>query len=280
VAQVARIFAGFGLAGLGEISWPPTDAAEIARAADAEVCVSDLARNYIKQLPSGFVPPKVRHFLFFLADYHNVQKGCAWPGIETLAEDIDQGVRQIQRWLKIAQTAKLISYEPGLGRGKLGRFRFLELEKGVSGDIFSTLKGDRKADKKGDISNSAIRKNHEPRNQSQNQHASRALKTWLSIKSELQNEFPEATWIPPIYLLRTMGDCLLLAMPPNGEMMARAKSCQELQQKLRTSGYSGAVFTHYPDDYELERIRVEFPQHYELLFDALKRRRPPERACG
>lgn len=241
--------------------------------------MSDLARNYIKQLPSGFVPPKVRHFLFFLADYHNVDKGCAWPGTKTLAEDMDQGVRQIQRWVKIAQKAKLISYEPGLGRGKLGRFRFLELGKGVSGDTFSALKVDTKGDGKGDIPSSAIRKNQEPKNQSQNHHASGALNTWLRIKSELQTEFREAAWIKPIYLLRTMGDCLLLAMPPNGEMMARAKSCSELQEKLRIAGYSGAVFTHYPSDYELERIRVDYPEHYELLFDALKRR-PPGRAIG
>jgi hypothetical protein len=99
-----------------------------------------------------------------------------------------------------------------------------------------------------------------------------ALSDWLLIKERLQKEFPEAKWIRPIYLLRVFGDALGLVMPPNGEMVARAKSCSLLQELARAAGYSGAIIGRYPEDYELERIRVEYPDHYAALPEALRRR--------
>jgi hypothetical protein len=99
-----------------------------------------------------------------------------------------------------------------------------------------------------------------------------ALSDWFLIKERLQREFPEAKWIKPIYLLRVFGDALGLVMPPNGEMVARAKSCSLLQQLARAAGYSGAIIGRYPEDYELERIRVAYPDHYAALPEALRRR--------
>jgi hypothetical protein len=75
-----------------------------------------------------------------------------------------------------------------------------------------------------------------------------------------------------MYLLREYGDALGLTMPANGEMIARAKSCQRLQELVREHGYSGALIARYPIDYEIERIRVEFPKHYEALPAALRRK--------
>jgi hypothetical protein len=109
-------------------------------------------------------------------------------------------------------------------------------------------------------------------NQNQNITPNGALKIWFSIKERLQKEFPEANWIRPIYLLRVYGDALGLVMPPNGEMVARAKSCSLLQELARNAGYSGALIGKYPEDYELERIRVAYPEHYKALPEALRRR--------
>jgi hypothetical protein len=108
--------------------------------------------------------------------------------------------------------------------------------------------------------------------ESQKLTPSGALTNWLSIKEQLQKEFPEAKWISPIYLLRVFGDALGLVMPTNGEMVARAKSCSLLQELARAAGYSGAIIGRYPEDYELERIRVEYPDHYAALPEALRRR--------
>lgn len=134
--------------------------------------MSDTARNYVKSLSRGDRAPvssETRAFLFYLADYHDVKTGCAWPGIPAIAEDMDKTVRQIQRYLSEAVGAGLIAYTPGRGRGNLGSFIFLELVKGDMGVAFSgrdhSLKGDIKGDIKGDMDGIAIRKNQEPLNQ-------------------------------------------------------------------------------------------------------------------
>lgn len=107
---------------------------------------------------------------------------------------------------------------------------------------------------------------------SKNITPSGALKKWLEIKSVLQSELPEADWIRPMYLFRELGDALGVTMPRSGEMIARAKSCTRLQELARDAGYSGVLITGYPADYQIEQMRVNFPDIYEALPDALKKR--------
>jgi hypothetical protein len=123
--------------------------------------VSDLARNYVKQLPRSRVTAAQKKFLFFLADYHNVDSGYAWPSMQTLAEDMSITVRQVRNLLRQCQGAGLIDWMPGCGAGNFGRFAFVELK------AKEELKGEPKAETKGEISRCAIRKerrtlNHKP----------------------------------------------------------------------------------------------------------------------
>jgi hypothetical protein len=121
--------------------------------------MSDTARQYIKTLSKGRISASARSCLFFVADYHNVKQGFAWPGIGRLAADMDMSVRQVRRLLAEGQAAGVIRYSPGIGRGNSGQIVFLELIKADTGVPFSELKGDIK----GDIFDSAIR--NEPLNQ-------------------------------------------------------------------------------------------------------------------
>ena len=116
--------------------------------------MSDTAREYIKKLATGRVSASVRSCLFFVADYHNVKQGCAWPGVDTIAADMDLSVRQVRRLLAEAQAAGVIRYSPGVGRGNFGQIVFVEIAKADTRVPFSEVKGDIK----GDIPGSAIRK--------------------------------------------------------------------------------------------------------------------------
>ena len=60
--------------------------------------MSDRARNYVKSLPTHRVRGAARHFLFYLADYHNVNNSSApWPSLGTLAEDMGRDLRWTRR---------------------------------------------------------------------------------------------------------------------------------------------------------------------------------------
>lgn len=89
--------------------------------------MSDLARNYVKQLPRSRVSPAQKKFLFFVADYHDVRTGCAWPGLDTIAEDIGITTRQVRNLLGECRELGVIDWIPGLGSGNLGRFVFRDL---------------------------------------------------------------------------------------------------------------------------------------------------------
>jgi hypothetical protein len=145
---------------MGEISWPPSRDATSDAWNDAEVSVSDRARNYVKDLS---LPWPQKALLFLLADYHNVKAGCAWPGLDTLAEITGKDPRNVRRLIRQLEVSGKFKYVPGIGRGNYGRFYFLDLEKEVNENPFcKELKGVTKAVTKGVISSSVIRNNQEP----------------------------------------------------------------------------------------------------------------------
>lgn len=103
------------------------------------------------------------------------------------------------------------------------------------------------------------------------QHAcGAALKHWLAAKAELQQQLPASEWslwVRPAYLLTVMsGGVLLVALPPNGRIVEAARArLPSLRVIVRAAGYSDVQLTRYPDDYERERVRQEYPAFYEQM---------------
>jgi hypothetical protein len=120
----------------------------------------------------------------------------------------------------------------------------------------------------------------------QNHHSFAALiSAWLSIKAELKNRLPAEEWdlwVRPLYLLkaRPSDQFVLFALPANNRMAEAARANRAiLIEMLAPHGYRACGFQFYPDDYQLGRMQSEFPELYEELPDALKKRRP-ERALA
>jgi len=128
--------------------------------------MSDLAREYVKQLGRDRVTRAQKYFLFVLADYHNAEKNYAWPSLPTLAEDNLMSVRQVRRLLH--DLRHIIQCVPGIGRGNLSVYRFLELDDFAKNVPFFIEKRGAKGDKKRDISASPIRKENQNREPNQN----------------------------------------------------------------------------------------------------------------
>ena len=104
------------------------------------------------------------------------------------------------------------------------------------------------------------------------QHAcGAALRHWLAVKAELQQQLPAdewKLWVRPAYLLAVMsGGVMLVALPPNGRIAEAAKArLPSLRAIVRAAGYSDVQLARYPDDYERERVRREYPEFYEQMF--------------
>jgi hypothetical protein len=272
--------------------------------------MSDRAREYVKWLD---LPWHLKSFLFLIADYESVEKGCAFPGLATLGELMGKDQRHVRRLLRDPRLAGVIRYEPGCGQGKKGSFRFLDLQKMqiqelLPCDTKEDINGDTKEDTKEDKTRSAIRKNQEPRTRNQkagNHHSFAALNdvpldqnqraalnaaiaVWIGIKETLKAKLSIEEWnfcIRPMFLFRLMTDGLtgagiVFSIPPSREIHQAARANQAiLIEVLQSHGYAGCSFVPYPDDYTLDRCSREFPQFYEQLPEALKKRRP-ERALA
>jgi hypothetical protein len=105
-------------------------------------------------------------------------------------------------------------------------------------------------------------------------HFAIALQAWLRIQNLLKGDIEPTEWrrwVRPAKLLRTMGKTLLIALPPNTEIMRLAKSRQELlHQRAVEQGWEGIVLTPYPDKYQLDELRDQFPEAYAQLSGALR----------
>jgi hypothetical protein len=122
--------------------------------------MSDVAREYVKTLE---LPWRLKSLLFLLSDYHNTRQGCAWPGLSTLAHVTGIDRCNLKRLIRDLVATGALRYEPGRGRGHLGKFYFIELEgKKGPNDTFSDAKGVEKGVEKGVISTHLERKNQKP----------------------------------------------------------------------------------------------------------------------
>jgi hypothetical protein len=240
--------------------------------------MSDRARNYVKHLNNRRLRPPEKSFLFFLADYHNVQTSSAWPSLQTLAEDTGLSLRYIRRLVAQCVELGLISYAAGLGRGNKGCFRFLELDTATVGPKGGEKEGQNKGRKGGQkegLRETAIRNEPEPERKTKDPHASGALKVWLAVKEQLRTELPEREWklwVRPTYLLKVMDRShLLLVMPPNKAIIEAAyKGKPLLKSKLAKYGYTFG-FAPYPDDFQrdrLENLGWKLPPRRQRPFEA------------
>ena len=98
-----------------------------------------------------------------------------------------------------------------------------------------------------------------------------ALKSWLSLKEHVLKDRLDPDewklWVRPAYLLKLMaGSTLLIALPPNQRIMEAARERLPLLREL--AGYQGyhLTLTRYPDGYERERLKNEYPDFYAAMF--------------
>lgn len=108
------------------------------------------------------------------------------------------------------------------------------------------------------------------------QHACSAmLKLWISLKAQLKRQLSPAEWelwVRPAYLLKPMGHDLLIALPPSGKIAKAARARSKMLTDLsRAAGWGAVHFTRYPDDYDCERIREEYPHFYAQMLGNKKR---------
>jgi hypothetical protein len=263
--------------------------------------MSEEAREHVLALTRDQVTPRQKHLLAAIAEYHNVRYGTANIDLATLCDDILMDRRNLRRML--ASLSAFIDYLPGRGRGNYGQFRFVQLVHVVHQppahsapapahvvhqvDEQRGLKGGNKRV----IPTTAIRKENlkqkPDQDQPQRQHGfaglhakcdpqtAKAIDAWTGIKWRFQlslepSEFSQ--WVRPTYVLRVMGDILLLTHPPDGRINEKLRASEELQRLVREAGYGGAKFSVYPDDYELQKLAERFPRAYESIAPALKKR--------
>jgi len=103
-----------------------------------------------------------------------------------------------------------------------------------------------------------------------NQHAHGGLKDWLAVKAKLEGMLASdeyKLWVRPMYLLRVMGNQMLLSLPRNRRIIEAARSQEHLLNRLvREMGYSGCSLTGYPDEYERQRLANEYPDLYARMY--------------
>ena len=217
--------------------------------------------------------------------------GVSWYRVEKIAKRSRQSIRNAQRCLRCMERDGFLSIEQrfdssGDQTSNLYRINlaWLAERKSVTGAKRSNSRGD----KMSPLGDPGVitrvtqvpphNKEREPSSESsvnENHHACRATLThWFSIKAKLKAQLPESEfklWVRPMYLLRLAGDALLLALPPNGRIIEAAKANKNLLlEEIRRAGYSGCIFTRYPDAYERERVRKEYPELYEQMFGGAK----------
>lgn len=88
-----------------------------------------------------------------------------------------------------------------------------------------------------------------------------ALKKWLSCKEELRGHLSVEEWdlwVRPARLLALMAnEAYLIAIPPAHRIMIAAKQRQQLLSQLLGAQ---ACLAPYPDEYQRNRLKAEFPR--------------------
>jgi DNA-binding transcriptional ArsR family regulator len=205
-----------------------------------------------------------------------------------LARDTGLSERQVRRILRQLEERGIVKQTGGRGPGNFARYSFVGFQCG-KGDILS-LENRTFETGKADIGDTAIRKEEtskKPQEETRKQHGfaeldascsrqtAKAIIAWTGIKKRLKLSLAPcefSQWIRPTLVLRVMGDCILLAHPPDGRINEKLRACSELQRMVRDAGYGGALFTAYPDDFDLRKLEERFPDAYDLIPPALKKR--------
>ena len=241
--------------------------------------------------------------LFVLADYHNTKYRVAWPSIPLIAEEALASIAQVKRDLAyLEEHAVIRKLRPKkTGRGWMCAYQFLALdakdqlslalarpkktaqdeplfcpEQSSSEGAHSDEESGSEAAQKGFTERNAIRKNEKPEpKENDEHHACGALKVWLNVQSQLKKELPPdeyKLWVEPAKLIYPMsGTQLLIGLPPNGRIVEAARAREgRLRELLGEYGF-GISFSSYPDDYQMERMRKEYPDAYAQLFPAMRR---------
>jgi hypothetical protein len=86
--------------------------------------------------------------------------------------------------------------------------------------------------------------------------------TLLAIKEKLKQTLSDKEWnlwVRPARLLRVMDrNCFLVAVPPNGAIMAAAAPRKQLLHDHAAAHGYRAVLTPYPDDWQKAQVKDKF----------------------
>jgi hypothetical protein len=161
-------------------------------------------------------------------------------------------------------------FRSGLGAGNRGSYEFI----GISSKANKEDQNEDKREDKTKPPNKVLQDLQEPLTNPK-QHGFAALKFWIRFKEQLKTELPIEEWnlwVRPAYLFRESDGHLLLALPVSRKITDAYLERQAwLREKLQPHGYSCSA-TKYPDDYTLERVMREYPEQFEKLTPALKKR--------
>jgi hypothetical protein len=223
-----------------------------------------------------------------LADHHDPAEDCSWPGVFRLAEMALMSKRHAITVLHSLERKEFLVIVRGSGRGHGSEYHLLTVppqpsaigqKKGAQRAPFTSEEKLRERVQKGCTEQpERVQKGCTARERYKEEPtdpieptklstAGAALKAWLWIKTELQKQLPEQEWrlwVRPAYLLKVLsGSTLLVALPPSGRIIeaAQIRAPDVLAVIARECGYV-VKFTRYPDGYDRERLRAEYPEFY------------------
>jgi hypothetical protein len=257
-----------------------------------------LSKGVIQLVCRCDLPPTIKAVAKELAWFANDDGEDVFPAVETIAARTSYERRTVQKAYRDLEGIQLIAAvsdrRGGRGRATVYKFNMAILRQmaGAGTDNPSQPSWLRRAQKDeptrleraNPTTKKGERRSPEQYEQeiSSNSHAfgemtspfGIALQAWLKIQNLLRDEIEPKEWerwVRPAKLLRPMGKTLLIAVPPNTQIMRLAKSRQGLLHKRAAElGWEGIVLTPYPDQYQLDELRIRFPEAYAQLPGALK----------
>lgn len=248
------------------------------------------ATEYVDGLRLGG-NPVVKHVAGVLAHHHDSRNGRIRMYVEEIVESSELSERTVRRALKTLEGMGELKTLVKGNRSVQSLFELTNLQKAVTESGIPVTVTETPVTESGTpvtvtAETGAIRKEVEVKRveENLNQHSFAGLnariRTWLTVKAQLKTKLPIEEWnlwLRPAFLLRVMdqGRFFLLSLPANDRIMKTATANKTiLIEILQSHGCTGCSFTRYPDEYELERLCNEYPDFYEQLPEALKKRRP------
>lgn len=216
-----------------------------------------------------------RLVLLAIANHTSIDGSNAFPAYPLIASEAHCSEKTVQRAIRNLVKMGELQVDKPHGRHTSKTYSLPKFQKLVSGQIVhpkNAIVGGHPGIVSGQI---RPRNKEEPSFKNHpDLKASRpagALGKWLSIKSELERILPSADyklWVRPMYLLRVMsGQVLLLTLPPSHAVVEAAGKQQELlHAEVLKAGFNGFVLGKYPDDYERDRLKAEYPEFWSQMY--------------